>query len=73
MVVNASNDDKDWSWLNAVRQGQVCIDDQRPWAKAYGRGVILRNLRDPKEGEDMRVDISFAGTKISRNPARVGL
>ena len=26
VVVNASNDDKDWAWLNAVREGKVCVD-----------------------------------------------
>lgn len=63
VVVNASNDDKDWAWLNAVREGKVMIDRQRPWATAMGRGVTLRNLRDPKEGKDMRVDIALQGPK----------
>ncbi len=63
IVVNASNDDKDWTWLNAVKNGEVCIDRDRPWAKAFGRGVILRNLRDPKEGADMRVDIALQGPR----------
>lgn len=63
IVVNASNDDKDWAWLNAVKQGEVCIDRERPWAKAFGRGVTLRNLRDPKEGADMRVDIALQGPR----------
>ncbi|MEW6180157.1 MAG: glycine cleavage system aminomethyltransferase GcvT [Chloroflexota bacterium] len=63
IVVNAANDDKDWAWLNAVRNGEVRVDRQRPWARAFGRNVILRNLRDPKEGEDMRVDIALQGPK----------
>ena len=63
VVVNASNDDKDWAWLNAVRKGQVRVDSDRPWAQAYGRGVILRNLRDKDAGEDMRVDIALQGPK----------
>ena len=63
VVVNASNDDKNWAWLNAVREGRVMVDRSRPWARAYGRNVILRNLRDPKEGEDMRVDIALQGPK----------
>ncbi len=63
VVVNASNDDKDWAWLNAVREGKVKIDNARPWARAYGRGVVLRNLRDPKEGADMRVDIPLQGPR----------
>jgi glycine hydroxymethyltransferase len=63
VVVNASNDSKDWAWLNAVRTGSVLVDDLRPWAKAFGRGVTLRNLRDPKEGSDMRVDIALQGPR----------
>lgn len=63
IVVNAANDDKDWAWLNAVRNGGVMVDRQRPWARAFGRNVILRNLRDPKEGQDMRVDIALQGPK----------
>ncbi|MFN2146573.1 MAG: glycine cleavage system aminomethyltransferase GcvT [Anaerolineales bacterium] len=63
VVVNASNDDKDWAWLNAVREGKVKIDNHNPAAKGFGRGVTLRNLRDPKEGKDMRVDIALQGPK----------
>jgi glycine hydroxymethyltransferase len=63
VVVNASNDDKDWAWLNAVRRGEVRIDLDRPWAEVYGRGVVLRNLRDPKEGREMRVDIALQGPR----------
>jgi len=63
VVVNASNDDKDWAWLNAVHQGKVLVDPTFPAAKAFGRNVLLRNLRDPKEGADMRVDIALQGPK----------
>ncbi len=63
VVVNASNDDKDWTWLNAVKDGKVCVDNQRPWARAFGRNAILRNLRNPKEGRDMRVDIALQGPR----------
>ncbi|RCK76316.1 MAG: Serine hydroxymethyltransferase [Anaerolineae bacterium] len=63
VVVNASNDDKDWAWLNAVLEGKVCIDRERPWARAFGRKARLRNLRDPREGEDMRVDLALQGPK----------
>jgi len=66
VVVNASNDEKDWTWLNAVRQGKVRVDIDSPWAVAFGRNVTLRNLRDPKAGKDMRVDIALQGPK-SRN------
>lgn len=63
VVVNASNDDKDWAWLNAVKDGQVLVDNARPWARAFGSQVILRNLRDPQAGADMRVDIALQGPK----------
>jgi glycine hydroxymethyltransferase len=63
VVVNASNDDKDWAWLNAVREGTVLVDRARPWARAFGRRAVLRNLRDPQEGEDMLVDIAIQGPK----------
>lgn len=63
VVVNASNDDKDWAWLNAVCEGKVLVDRQRPWVRAFGRNVILRNLRDPQAGADMRVDIALQGPR----------
>ena len=63
VVVNASNDDKDWAWLNAVKDGKVLIDSQRPWVRAFGRNALLRNLRDPKSGEDMRVDLALQGPR----------
>jgi glycine hydroxymethyltransferase len=63
-VVNASNDDKDWAWFNAVLRGEVLVDLDRPWAKVPGRaGVNLRDLRDPASGADQRVDIALQGPK----------
>jgi glycine hydroxymethyltransferase len=49
--------------LKAVKDGKVCVDNARPWAYAFGRDVVMRNLRDPKEGADMRVDIALQGPK----------
>ncbi len=63
IVVNAANEEKDWTWLNEVREGTVCVDLERPWTCAYGRNVALRNLKDPKAGQDMRVDIALQGPK----------
>jgi len=60
-VVNAANDDKDWAWLNKVREGSVRVDDDIPWGVAFGRNVTLRNLRNPEAGDDMRVDIALQG------------
>jgi len=63
VVVNASNDDKDRTWLESVRDGRVKIDNARPWARTFGYEAVIRNLRDPKAGEDMRVDIALQGPK----------
>ena len=63
VVVNASNDDKDWAWLNAVKEGSVLVDPAQPSVQAFGRSCILRNLRDPQAGPDMRVDIALQGPK----------
>jgi glycine hydroxymethyltransferase len=63
VVVNASNDDKDRTWLESVRDGTVRIDDARPWARTYGYNAEIRNLRDEKSGADMRVDIALQGPK----------
>ncbi len=63
VVVNASNDDKDRTWLESVRDGKVRIDNGRPWARTYGYKPNIRNLRDPKAGAAMRVDIALQGPK----------
>lgn len=63
VVVNASNDDKDRTWLEAVRDGKVKVDNARPWARVYGYDAAIRNLRDPKAGSDMKVDIALQGPK----------
>jgi len=63
VVVNASNDDKDWAWLNSVREGSVLVDNESPFAVAFGRNVTLRNLRDPQSGADRLVDIALQGPK----------
>lgn len=63
VVVNASNDDKDRTWLENIRDGAVKIDNARPWVRTYGYEAVIRNLRDPKSGNDMRVDIALQGPK----------
>jgi glycine hydroxymethyltransferase len=62
LVVNASNNDKDWAWLNAVNEGKVMIDPSRPWARNTAP-CVLRDLRDRKWGEACRVDIALQGPK----------
>jgi glycine hydroxymethyltransferase len=63
IVVNASNDDKDWTWLNFIREGKVLVDLDRPFSRVFGRNVILRNLRDSKEGKEQRIDMALQGPK----------
>ncbi len=63
VVVNAANDDRDRAWFEAVRDGKVRVDNARPWARVYGYEVTIRNLRDPKAGDDMRVDIALQGPR----------
>jgi len=60
MVVNASNEDKDWDWLNAVNEGRVLIDEDRPWVEVEA-SATLRNLKDPAAGEDQKRDIALQG------------
>jgi glycine hydroxymethyltransferase len=60
LVVNASNEEKDWDWLNAVNENRVVIDYERPWVQVEAPAV-LRNLKDPKTGKDQKRDIALQG------------
>jgi glycine hydroxymethyltransferase len=60
LVVNASNNDKDWAWLNAVNQGHVQIDTRRPGLRVR-HPAVLRDLRDLANGADCLVDIALQG------------
>ncbi|MCU0476902.1 MAG: serine hydroxymethyltransferase, partial [Anaerolineae bacterium] len=51
VVVNASNDAKNWAWLNAVKAGQVSIDPANPARRATGADACtLRDLRAETSG-----------------------
>ena len=63
LVVNAFNNIKDWEWLNAVKEGSIKIDQERPWAKAFGRNCILLDLKNKEAGDEMRVNIALQGPK----------
>ena len=60
IVVNASNADKDWAWLNAVNNGEVLLDRERPDLRVL-RPAVLRDLKDPASGPDMRIDLALQG------------
>jgi len=62
LVVNASNNDKDWAWLNALKNGAVMADPERPYVTMPGKDdFVLRDLRDPAQGDERRVDIALQG------------
>ena len=60
LVVNASNNDKDWAWINAVNEGKVMIDEKRPFARIQ-HPITLKDLRDRQWGDECRVDIPLQG------------
>jgi glycine hydroxymethyltransferase len=64
MVVNAANNDKVWAWLNAVNDGRVQIDAARPWVRVQ-QPATLRDLRDPRWGQEQRVDIALQGPRAT--------
>ena len=64
LVVNASNNDKDWAWLNAVNNGEVMIDAERPYTKIQ-HPIQLRDLRDRQYGAECRVDMPLQGPKAT--------
>jgi glycine hydroxymethyltransferase len=64
MVVNSANNDKDWAWINAVREARVLIDPRRPWSRALGTETVsVRDLRDPGQGDEMRAQLALQGPK----------
>ncbi len=62
LVVNAANNDKDWAWLNAVNNGEVMVRADRPGAHIQ-HPAVLRDLRDPRWGDDCRVDLALQGPR----------
>ena len=60
IVINASNADKDFKWLNAVNKGEVIIDKNNPM-KRVESPVTIKNLKDPVNGKECKVDIALQG------------
>ncbi|MEA3349643.1 MAG: glycine cleavage system aminomethyltransferase GcvT, partial [Chloroflexota bacterium] len=60
LIINASNEAKDWDWLNAVNNGEVLLDEDRPWLQVEAQAT-LRNLKDPSVGERQKRDIALQG------------
>lgn len=63
MVVNASNNDKNWAWVNAVLNGEVRLHVDMPQVKLRVDNVTIRDLRAETSGADRRVDIALQGPK----------
>ncbi len=62
IVVNASNNDKNWAWFNAVKNGEVAVTREHPDRTfTAGDSFKLRDLRDPANGSECRVDIALQG------------
>ncbi|NLX09526.1 MAG: glycine cleavage system aminomethyltransferase GcvT [Chloroflexi bacterium] len=62
MVVNASNNDKDWAWIQGLKEGEYQADADYPGTRLPGRrDFTLRDLRDPALGDERRVDIALQG------------
>jgi glycine hydroxymethyltransferase len=64
MAVNAANHDKDWAWINAVRNGEVCIDRDRPWSVALGTHTVrLGDLQDSEQNGGARAQLALQGPR----------
>lgn len=64
LVVNASNNDKDWAWLTAANEGRVRLDEERPHIRVE-HPATLRDLRDPRWGDERRVDLALQGPRAA--------
>jgi len=60
VVVNAVNAERYLAWLNAVNEGGAIIDQANPDRRPEGRAVI-RDLKDPAQGDDQLVDLALQG------------
>jgi glycine hydroxymethyltransferase len=62
VVVNASNNDKNWAWLNAIKDGDVQIATEAPGRRVEGGDrLTLRDLRAESSGADQRLDVALQG------------
>ena len=57
LVVNASNEDKDWQWLNGLNEGRYLIDDMTD--RSLGPRVKIRDLKK----ERGVIDIALQGPR----------
>jgi len=60
VVVNASNEDKDWDWLDGVNNSAVLIDSSRA-SVGITASAKLRNLKDVSAGKDQLRGFALQG------------
>jgi len=61
IVVNASNNDKNWAWVTGIINGTVQIDPTHPSRRIVDTDIQLRDLRAESSDKDRRVDIALQG------------
>ena len=63
-VVNASNDSKNWAWINSVISGEVRIDEAHPSRRLEsGYRTDIKDLRSTLSGSGRLVDLALQGPK----------
>ncbi|MBN1954228.1 MAG: serine hydroxymethyltransferase [Anaerolineae bacterium] len=60
LIVNAANAEKDWAWLNAVNEGRVLVDPDRPWVR-NSFPATLTDLRASDQAHRWRVNLALQG------------
>jgi glycine hydroxymethyltransferase len=65
VVVNASNEDKDWDWLTGVNDGRYLIDREIP-SRRPGPRVTLRNLKEERGVIDIALQGPQSETILSK-------
>ncbi|TKJ47164.1 glycine cleavage system protein T [Candidatus Aerophobetes bacterium Ae_b3a] len=60
MVLNAVNEKKIWTWLNAVNSEKFLIDQDYPNKEVEGKAV-LKNLKSSSSGKDQKADLALQG------------
>ena len=63
-VVNASNDSKNWAWINSVISREVRIDETHPSRRLEsGHRTNIKDLRSTSSGTSRLVDLALQGPK----------
>lgn len=65
VVVNASNEEKDWDWLTAVNEGRVVIDKERPSVRPASQAELI-NLKSEEAGTRQLRGIALQGPASKR-------